>query len=122
MPGRPRKKAKQVEALEDKTIELFMDLFTAMPRQWIEAERDMRDGKLAVRDPIGRLWIMAFWSAQNAIGAFENIGNAMRRKAGIDGPSMWQECLDTWLRAEPPDDAESSGTACGDSSFLACWS
>ena len=91
-----------------------MDLFTAMPRQWLEAEQEMRDGKrTTIRDPIGRLWIMAMWSARDAIGAFENIGNAMPRKAGIEVPSMWQECLGTWLRVEPPDDAESSCTACG---------
>ena len=110
MPGRPRKKAKQVGALEDKTIELFMDLFTAMPRQWLEAEQEMRNGKRSdIRDPNGRLWIMAYWSAQHAIGAFEDVGNAMRRKAGIEGPSMWQECLDTWLG----NDRESDGAACG---------
>ncbi len=39
---------------------------------------------------------------------------AMRQKAGIDGPSMWQECLDDWLGDDDGNAAELGGTECGD--------
>ncbi len=115
MPGRPRTKAKQVALLEDKTIELFTELFIAMPKQWIEAAQELREGKRTdIRDPIGRLWLTAFVFARDTISVFEHLGNAMRRKAGIDGPSMWAEARDGWLADDEGNAAELGGTECGD--------
>lgn len=115
MAGRPRKKAAEVAALEDKTIELFVEVFIAMPKQWIEADMEIREGKrTGIRDPVGRLWLTAFAFSQQAVGAFENLGNAMRRKAGIDGPSMWAEARDGWLADNDGNAPESCETECED--------
>lgn len=44
-----------------------------------------------VRDPMGGLWLTALGLSQQAMLAAESLRNAMRRKAGIDGPSRLQD-------------------------------
>ena len=86
----------------------------AMPKAWRQAEREMRDGQRKdISDPVGRLWVTAFVFAQNAIDAFESLGNEMRRRAGIDGPSMWEDCRNNWLSDKEPNAGEPSETECG---------
>lgn len=112
MPGRPKTKMKKVAALEDMSIELLTELFLVVPKQWLEADEELRAGKRPdIRDETGKLWLTALVFTRQTVSAFENLGNAMRRKAGDTGPSMLKDFADGMFVAHDGHAVECNETA-----------
>jgi hypothetical protein len=78
MPGRPRKMAKKVTELEDQAVGLSVDVFLAIPAQYLE--------RPDFDDPLTCAWCNAVTASMWACVQLERLGDMLRAKAGITEP------------------------------------
>lgn len=85
MAGRPRKMAENVARFEEQAIRLSAGVSFTMPEQYRTAPDP--------RDPFFRAWAECELATMQASIACERLGNLIREKAGIPGPSPTQAFL-----------------------------
>ena len=86
MAGRPKTMAKRVTALEDRALQLTIDLFKIVPLQYLDHPND--------GDPFNRAWNEATDATRTAMCKLEDLGALVREKAGITvlGPiASWRD-------------------------------
>jgi hypothetical protein len=75
MPGRPKMMAKRVTELEEVGLGLALDMFSLVPRQYLDQPN--RD------DPLNRSWNLVVNVLIQATVVLEQLGDLVRAKAGI---------------------------------------
>jgi hypothetical protein len=88
--------AKRVTELEERALDVAIDMFTAVPAQY--RERPDPD------DPLGAAWVTALKAATQASIDLERLGDLLRAKAGIAEPGPTAQLM----ADEPEPDAETT--------------
>ena len=78
MPGRPRTMAKKISKIEEQVTAAAAELFVVEPRQYRESRQS--------EDPLGRAWNAAVDATMLASIKLEELGDLLRKKAGITEP------------------------------------
>ena len=107
MPGRPKMQAKKVLALENKILDLEIDLLIATPDIYRDPNR-----KIGPNDQLGMAWDATNHAVVVAGFMLTGLGDMLRAKAGVPGPGPSEEFYQ--LTAEPeaqpsPDDNGEKG-------------
>lgn len=90
MPGRPKHHAKMMGSVELLASEVMAMIFAETPKQYqkfIGARKPLHPTEL------GQAWQAANHYAMSCMVAVERLGNMLRRRAGMKGPSVSESYL-----------------------------
>lgn len=107
MAGRPRKMAEQVGLIELLALDLSCEMAHATPKQY-------RGLLKPPTDTPALLWVQANRACMRACDAVQDLGDALRARAGIEGPGPASAKIDEITRRlgiSPDDDDVAAETA-----------
>jgi hypothetical protein len=85
MPGRPKTRAREFEAVEEAILTASMGIWALMPQRFLDAPDDSE---------LCNLWLAAKHHAMACLVATEQVGDALRTRAGLPGPGPIAQLLE----------------------------